>query len=172
LRRTLPGIELCVQGQQWTWDGVQFEVLHPPPWYSAPNRNAQSCVVRISNTAGTAALLTGDIERAQELALVRAAADDELRLAADVLLVPHHGSKTSSSAIFLDAVHPRLAIVQSGYRNRYGHPAPTILQRYAQRNITVAQTPACGAVAWSSTLAHTVRCQREIQRRYWHHRFK
>jgi len=166
----------CAQGQQWEWDGVQFEVLHPPPWYVAPNRNAQSCVVRITAApdarGGTvAALLTGDIERAQELALVRAAKDGDITLTANMLLVPHHGSKTSSSAVFLDTVQPGVAVVQAGYRNRFGHPATPVLQRYAQRDIAVVQTPACGAATWQSSQPNNVHCQRETRRRYWHHRF-
>jgi len=168
-------IDLCTQGAQWEWDGVQFEVLHPPTWYANPHRNAQSCVLRISampdKRGGVAAvaLLTGDIEKPQELALVRAAQEDDLKLTANMLLVPHHGSKTSSSAVFLDAVRPSVAVVQAGYRNRFGHPASPVLQRYAQRSITVVQTPACGAASWSSSQPHTVRCQREVHRRYWHH---
>ena len=66
-------------------------------------------------------------------------------LKADVLLVPHHGSKTSSSGSFLDAVHPALAIVQAGYRNRFGHPAPLVLDRYRVRKISVFESARCGA---------------------------
>jgi len=161
----------CAQGQQWEWDGVQFEVLHPPPWYAAPNRNAQSCVVRVTSQSGTAALLTGDIERPQELVLVRAAQEGDMALTADLLLVPHHGSKTSSSPPFLAAVRPSVAVVQAGYRNRFGHPAAPVWQRYAQQGISVVQTPACGAASWQSSRPKSVQCHRETQRRYWHHRF-
>jgi len=167
----------CAQGEQWEWDGVQFEVLHPPPWYAGPNRNAQSCVLRISaapdKRGGMAAvaLLTGDIEKAQELALVRAAQEGDVELTANMLLVPHHGSKTSSSAVFLDAVRPSVAVIQAGYRNRFGHPAAPVWQRYIQRGISVVQTPACGAATWQSSRPDSVHCHRETQRRYWHHRF-
>jgi competence protein ComEC len=92
-------------------------------------------------------------------------------LRADVLLVPHHGSKTSSSDAFLDAVQPSLALVQSGYRNRFGHPAPVVLERYRLRGVPVADSPHCGAVHWQSALAPQFTCQRELARRYWHHRF-
>jgi competence protein ComEC len=88
---------------------------------------------------------------------------------ADVLLVPHHGSRTSSTAAFLDAVRPSLALVQAGYRNRFGHPAPDVVARYVQRGIALAASPACGAAAWDSRTPATVRCERRMQPRYWHH---
>eukprot|EP01034_Spumella_vulgaris_P032931 gene32929-40650_t len=123
----------CVAGQRWEWDGVALEVLHPTgaelehrdhrDRLDRPVRpNTMSCVLRVASAAGmpgaqAVALLVGDIEAPQEQALLARAAP----LKADVLLVPHHGSKTSSSGAFLDAVQPRTALVQSGYRNRFGH---------------------------------------------------
>lgn len=156
----------CEAGQQWSWDGVHFEVLHPQAAdYAVVRRsNALSCVLRISNGTQTV-LLAGDIEQAQEAQLVAMAAP----VKADLLLVPHHGSKTSSSAAFLEAVAPRLALVQAGYRNRFGHPAPPVLARYAERGIPVFDSAHCGAAAWDSTRPQAVRCQRELARRYWHH---
>jgi competence protein ComEC len=94
-----------------------------------------------------------------------------LPLRADVLLIPHHGSKTSSSEAFLDAVQPSLALVQAGYRNRFGHPAELVLERYRERGIPVIESPRCGAALWRSAQAGEVKCQREVARRYWHHRF-
>jgi competence protein ComEC len=90
-------------------------------------------------------------------------------LQADVLLVPHHGSKTSSTAAFLDAVNPKLALVQAGYRNRFGHPATPVMARYAERDIQVIDSAHCGAALWSSAQPQAVACQREQSRRYWHH---
>ena len=156
----------CEAGQAWDWDGVHFEVLHPTTEdYALVRRsNALSCVLRISN--GThSALLTGDIEQAQEAQLL--AMDAPLR--SDVLLMPHHGSKTSSSPAFLDAVAPSLALVQAGYRNRFGHPAAPVLARYAERGVRVVDTPHCGAAHWQSTRPQQVTCQREMARRYWQH---
>jgi len=92
-------------------------------------------------------------------------------LRADVLLVPHHGSQTSSSAGFLDAVQPRIAVVQAGYRNRFGHPASPVLVRYFERQVRVLDTPHCGAVTWQSWLPDAPQCQRQTQRRYWQHQF-
>ena len=164
--QTLRPAKRCVAGQRWEWDGVQFDVLHPQAAdYDAPAKsNAMSCVLRISNGAQTA-LLVGDIKQPQEAALVAQGVD----LHADVLLVPHHGSKTSSSAAFLDAVAPRIAIVQSGYRNRFGHPTPTVLARYQERHIQVLDSPHCGAYTWQSWRVQNGACLRTQGLRYWHH---
>ena len=157
----------CVAGQRWQWDGVDFEVLHPQADdYDAGNKsNAMSCVLRIAN-ATRSALLVGDIEQPQEAALVDAGAN----LKVDVLLVPHHGSKTSSSAAFLDAVQPQIALVQAGYRNRFGHPASTVMERYNERKIRVFDSSHCGAATWTSAQPQEVICQRLAALRYWHHR--
>ena len=165
LQGTRPAMR-CQAGQQWTWDGVEFSVLHPDAadYATAAKSNALSCVLRV-RAGARVALLVGDIETAQELRL--AARHDDLR--ADVLLVPHHGSRTSSSAPFIDAVQPRWALVQSGYRNRFGHPAPAVLARYAERGARVVDSPRCGAMRWHSGRPDVVRCQRDEARRYWHH---
>jgi competence protein ComEC len=162
----------CMAGQRWSWDGVAFEVLHPDAggYATASRPNALSCVLRISN-GRQVALLAGDIEQPQEAALVaRAQADGLAWLRADVLLVPHHGSKTSSSAEFLAGVQPQVALVQAGYRNRFGHPAPPVLARYQERGIRVLESPRCGAAWWRSRDPTQVQCQREALRRYWQHR--
>jgi competence protein ComEC len=156
----------CEAGQRWVWDQVTFEVLHPTAddYDTERKSNGLSCVLRISNGHHTV-LLTGDIEKPQETRLL--SLGDALR--ADVLLVPHHGSKTSSSDAFLDAVSSRLALVQAGYRNRYGHPATAVIARYNERGITVFDSPRCGAAAWSSTQPDKVDCERVMHRRYWQH---
>jgi competence protein ComEC len=165
--QTVRRSQRCAAGQHWQWDGIDFEVLHPQPGdYDAPAKpNTMSCVLRISNGARTA-LLAGDLEAPQEARLVAAAAP----LKADVMLVPHHGSKTSSSAAFLDAVHPAFALVQAGYRNRFGHPAPPVVERYLERGITVFDSVHCGAARWSSAQPGRIACEREEARRYWLHR--
>lgn len=157
----------CEAGQRWTWDGVDFEVLHPTPadylFFTRPN--AISCVLRIGSGHATV-LLAGDIERLQEAALV--SRTPELR--ADVLLAPHHGSKTSSSAALLDAVRPRIALVQAGYRNRFGHPAREVVERYAAYGVRLVENVPCGAALWRSQAPAEVACERERNARYWHHR--
>jgi competence protein ComEC len=157
----------CAVGQSWDWDGVRFEVLHPraDDYEVKLKPNAMSCVLRISNDRQTV-LLTGDIEQKQEALLMASG----VPLKADVLLVPHHGSKTSSSPAFLDAVAPSVALVQAGYRNRFGHPAPPVLARYEERKIRVIDSAHCGAALWKSAQADQTVCQRELNLRYWHHR--
>jgi competence protein ComEC len=164
--RALRIVERCVSGQSWEWDGVQFEILHPQPdAYAAPTRpNALSCVLRVGN-GRVHALLAGDIEKPQEAAL----AEGPARIRSDWLLVPHHGSRTSSSATFLDAVQPAIALAQSGYRNRFGHPAPDVVQRYVDRGIALSASPACGALTWQSAAPTVVRCERSAAPHYWHH---
>nr|WP_283254300.1 DNA internalization-related competence protein ComEC/Rec2 [Ramlibacter paludis] len=156
----------CAAGQSWTWDGVQFEMLHPQPadYELAQRPNAMSCVLRMAS-AGASVLLAGDIEKPQEAALLEAPG----RLKADVLLVPHHGSRTSSSEAFLDAVAPRAALVQAGYRNRFGHPAADVVARYRGRDIALVVSAACGAARWSSQQAGMVQCERERDPKYWRH---
>jgi competence protein ComEC len=163
-------VQRCVAGQAWQWDGVDFVVLHPSASdYDSPQKsNAMSCVLRI-RTPQASVLLAGDIELAQETRLVSDQQNDGLKLKSTMLLVPHHGSKTSSSAEFLDAVQPQLAIVQAGYRNRFGHPAPSVMERYNERHIKVIDTAHCGAMSWSSALPNETRCQRVVAKRYWHH---
>ena len=162
----------CLAGQRWEWDGVAFEVLHPlaggdAPAPRPPRPNTLSCVLRVvaAGAEAPSVLLVGDIEAAQEQALVARGA----ALQADLLLVPHHGSKTSSSPALLEAVRPRTALVQAGYRNRFGHPAPDVLQRYRERNIRVVESSRCGAATWVSVAPDAVACERDTGRRYWQH---
>jgi competence protein ComEC len=170
LQALRPG-ERCQAGQHWQWDGVDFVVLHPQAedYTAAPKPNALSCTLRISTGTGSdirAALLAGDIEQPQEARLVASG----VKLDATLLLVPHHGSKTSSSAAFLDAVRPQIALVQTGYRNRFGHPAGPVLARYAERQIELVDSPHCGAATWVSSQPKAVQCHRREALRYWHHR--
>lgn len=155
----------CTAGQAWRWDGVDFEILHPGPEDRSPplQPNQVSCVLRVS-TPQHRALLTGDIGRREELRLVQTQAE---RLAADWLLVPHHGSRSSSSEEFLQAVQPRVAVFQVAHRSRFGHPAPSVWARYGQQGIERIATPTCGAYRW---MAGRGRCERDLRRRYWHHR--
>ena len=169
--QALRPVQPCLAGQHWRWDGVDFAVLHPlaeegSNGTRAPNPNTHSCVLRITAHSGAAALLAGDIEKAQEQALLARQAPVQV----DVLLVPHHGSKTSSSAAFLDAVQPHTALVQAAYRSRFGHPAPEVVQRYRERGITVVDSARCGAATWRSAQPAQVLCERTQQQRYWQHR--
>ena len=131
----------------------------------APMPNALSCVLRIS-AGTTAALLTGDIEAPQELALVHSGLQP-----VNWLLVPHHGSKTSSTPAFLQALRPQWAMVQAGYRNRYGHPAEPVTDRYRLQGMALVESTRCGAATWRSAEPQDMACERQQSKRYWHHVF-
>lgn len=159
----------CRAGQRWQWDGVDFEILHPDAaTASDPTTppNGLSCVLQVRAADGHRALLTGDIEAAQELALVRRWGRT---LASDILMVPHHGSKTSSTPEFLAAVQPKVAVIQVAYRSRYGHPHAEVLNRYGAlpplSRPLVVRTDQCGAWFWQFDGAW---CTRDVRRRYWH----
>lgn len=87
-----------------------------------------------------------------------------------MLIAPHHGSRTSSTGAFLDAAHPAVAVFQAGYRNRFGHPAADVLERYRERGIRPLASPACGAWRWEAAGSPEGVCQRDAAQRYWHHR--
>jgi competence protein ComEC len=151
----------CAAGRRWEWDGVRFEFLHPAAGARHPRRNNRSCVLRIAARGG-AMLLTGDIESPVEAGL------QEKALKADVLLVPHHGSRTSSSREFITAVAPRWAVVAAGYRNRFGHPNGEVLARYAAAGVTLMRTDRDGAVhVWLEEAGVRVSTERERRARYW-----
>jgi competence protein ComEC len=141
-------------------------MLHPAPAdYAARRANHLSCVLRVADAAGSM-LLTGDIERAAEAALL---ARDGAALRAEVLLVPHHGSRTSSSIEFLAAVQPAGAIVPVGYRNRFGHPEAEVLARYRALGVQVLRTDRDGAVSVRLGAAGVaIEAERRARRRYYH----
>ncbi len=139
--RAPPGSRSCYQGQAWEWDRVQFSMLWPPA--DAPYRgNDSSCVLLVRSESGSV-LLTGDIEAPVERRLLVQYGDE---LAVDVLMAPHHGSKTSSSRAFLRRTRPRVALVSSGYRNRFGHPHPAVAERYHRLGIPLINTASEGAI--------------------------
>ncbi len=161
--------ERCAAGQRWTWDGVDFEVLHPAAEaYAGESKpNHLACVLRVT-AGGRRLLLTSDIEAADEAALLARYPDD---LSAEVMLVPHHGSKTSSTPAFLQAVGAREVIIPVGYRNRFGHPKPVVVARYEALGQRIWRTDRDGAVLVTLAPAATVvRGWRQEHRRYWHDR--
>jgi competence protein ComEC len=79
----------------------------------------------------------------------------------------HHGSRTSSTGDFINAVQPRVAVVQAGYRSRFGHPAPDVMARYTARGVAIVRSDLCGA--WTLPATGSPYCEREAARRYWHH---
>lgn len=161
--------ERCAAGQAWEWDGVHFEVLHPArESYAEPalKPNARSCMLRVSAKGGSM-LLPGDIEAQQEAQLLAAAPD---KLAAGILLAPHHGSATSSTPAFMAAVRPQHGIFQVGYRNRYRHPRADVVQRYRAAGAAVWRTDEAGAVELELGTRATLRAYRQQHARYWHGR--
>lgn len=158
----------CYSGQIWEWDRVRFEMLHPArESYDDPRvrDNDRSCVLKITAPGGSV-LLPADAERRAEAALLAAHRD---RLAADVLVVPHQGSRTSSTPEFLGAVQPRMAIFPLGYRNRFGHPHPDVMARYRALGSRIYRTDRDGALTVSFSAAGTLRVEphRAVYRRYW-----
>ena len=156
----------CAAGGGWTWDGVIFEVLYPFDGGSGFD-NAHSCVVRIEGPGGSV-LLTGDIESATERTLLVRWAD---RLAADVLVVPHHGSATSSTWAFVDAVSPSIALFSAAERGRFPLPDPRVLARYVEAGVASFSTWRCGAITIdvpADGAPSVARLEREARRRYWH----
>lgn len=135
------GATRCEAGQGWEWDGVRFDVLHPPLHFPYLG-NDSSCVLRIE-AGGAVALLPGDISDTIEARLLR---DDPERLRAALLLVPHHGSRTSSSAAFIAAVAPRLALLGVGHRNRFGLPREDVIARYRDAGVALDDSAGAGAL--------------------------
>ena len=153
----------CHEGTAWHWDGVAFTVLHPPRGMAYAG-NASSCVLRIQSAHG-ALLLTGDIGHAEESRLL-ASVPGALR--AEMTLVAHHGSAGSSSARWVQAVSPRLAIVSSGHGNRFGHPRVAVVQRWRAARAEVLDTADSGALRiWLGGDGLQVREQRLFERHWW-----
>ncbi|MFC3110432.1 DNA internalization-related competence protein ComEC/Rec2 [Undibacterium arcticum] len=157
----------CEAGQAWSWDGVQFEMLHPTAgsydsqkWKS----NARGCTLKISLGARSI-LLPADIEAIQEDELV---GRDREKLHATVLLAPHHGSGTSSTLPFLQAVQPEVAVFQMGYRNRYGHPKAEVFERYRNLGIRRLRNDEAGAITLQFGSTLSISEYRTEHARYWY----
>ena len=139
---TLP----CVAGEQWEWDGVTFRFLHPPPFFPYLGNDA-SCVLRIRSRYGNA-LLLGDVGKVIERDLVRRSRlDEDAAVAADVVLVSHHGAANGSDPALLEAVGARWAIMSTGHGNRYGHPRAEVVQRWQDAGAATPDTARDGALA-------------------------
>jgi competence protein ComEC len=160
-------VESCLAGQHWQWDGVRFEILYP--FVDQPYRgNDASCVLRIQ-TARQTILIPGDIERRSEQLLGKKEAKE---LTSDVLVAPHHGSNTSSTPAFLQAVHPSYALFAVGYRNRYGFPRPRVVARYQREGARLMESDSDGAITFrlGATLSPLPDSYRRRSRHYWNSR--
>ena len=152
----------CQTGQTWTWEGVNFLVLSPAKTFDTDNNN--SCVLKIE-TANNAVLLTGDIEATAESWLVENARE---QLHANVLVAPHHGSKTSSTMAFLEAVNPETILIPSGYRNQFHHPSKEVLARYRQIHAEFSTSANSGALTVHLNLdGINVESLRDTAGKYW-----
>ena len=159
----------CIAGRSWQWDGVQFEILHPDAASYTITKirdNNRGCVLRIS-IGDRHILLTADIEKESERQLLGEHAD---KLAAEFLVVPHHGSKTSSTDEFIAAVRPDYAVFTVGYLNRFGHPKQEVVQRYANSGAQLLRSDEDGAILVElNTQGLRVERYRKTHGRYWTH---
>jgi competence protein ComEC len=155
----------CVAGQQWRWDSISFLILHPR--MNAPlDRNNSSCVLLLE-IGGFRILLTGDIESPAEKLLLHR----DLVGATDIVIVPHHGSMTSSSDAFVDRTRPGLAIVSAGFGNQWGLPRPAVVDRWAAAGAAVVNTATSGAVSQRicrHDVPGEVRLERHRALKFWH----
>jgi len=152
----------CIAGQSWIWDSVLFTILSPDGQTNSDNNN--SCVLQVQSAHGTA-LLTGDIEAQAEEWLVTTYGN---RLKAEVLIAPHHGSKTSSTRAFLQTVQAKTILIPSGYRNQFGHPHDDVLTRYRDFNADWLNSADSGAITVSVKHgAWRIQAQRQTGSHYW-----
>lgn len=159
-----PNTSRCVSGQSWDWDGVHLEILHPPPGELFEGNNG-SCVLKIRQ-AGYSALISGDIEKPAERDLI---ARQRHKLPANLLIAPHHGSMTSSTPEFINAVDPNLVLFAVGYRNRFGFPKQDIISRYRRRGIRILDTARSGAIeVHTGATGIEITGYRHQLRRFWH----
>lgn len=163
----------CFAGQRWVWDDVQFEMLHPRADSYDDERikdNDRSCVLKVTSQAGSV-LLTGDIEKSDELELINLKVD---KLKSDVIVVPHHGSKTSSTPSFIAAVAPRVSIFTNGYLNRFGHPKLVVFERYQAIQSLLYRSDYNGAIELNFVSKGNIQISswRNQYKRYWQDRFE
>jgi competence protein ComEC len=171
----------CIAGDAWQWDGVTFTFMHPqessPTLLGSSNQktrklklstNAQSCVLKIVGQHH-AALLPGDLPAQQERAMVKKYGD---ALSVEVVIAPHHGSATSSSAEFVKATGARHVVALVGHRNRFQHPDATVQRRWRQAGAIFWRADQHGAITvYSQQAKLIVQAQRDLQRRYWHPKY-
>ena len=156
----------CLAGRAQRFGELRLLALHPGLRKVDARANNRSCVLLLEHR-GFRVLLPGDIEAPVERQLLQTS---QRQLRADVLVVPHHGSKTSSSSAFIRAVAPQLAVFSHGYRNRFGHPHPRVLARYRRLQVAALTTADSGAVQVRAQGGRPAAAStwRERRRYYWH----
>ncbi len=145
--------DACASGEAWVWNEVRFSLWQ---WQDADDSNQHSCVLKVE-ASGETLLLAGDIDRFAEQAWLQGAQAGPV----DWLQAPHHGSRTSSSAAFLDVLQPRGVLVSRGRHNGFGHPSPLVTARYAARHMAVYDSAVLGAVHLRLGSFGTARGERE-----------
>lgn len=141
----VPGAIPCVRGNHWQWDNLQIEALWPPT-ITRRAYNPHSCVLKITHqTSGFSVLLTGDVERVAEWILVRAPE----ALKADVVLVPHHGSQTSSIVPFVAANDAKWAVASTAKNGRWNLPKPQVVERYRKQGAQWMDTGNFGRIMFN-----------------------
>lgn len=159
--------ERCLAGQHWVWDGVTFEVLYPRDvdYESGMAENDLSCVVQV-RTADHQVLLTGDIEASAEAFLLERYGE---KLRSSVLVIPHHGSRTSSTEAFVSTVRPAIALLPAGWRNRFRLPNRQVVERYHLAGANIYSSAEHGAVSLTLGSEVSIQAHRQKARRYWHY---
>lgn len=160
----LPAARSCASGQAWSWDGVEFTMLNPDA-ERFRRANDNSCVLQVRTRYGNI-LLPADIEARAERRLIEHWGG---RLHSRLLVAPHHGSKTSSTPEFIDAVAPEYVLFPAGYRSRYHHPNAAVVRRYADRGVVMRASPAAGALEFRlRATGLEAAAYRQWHRRYWY----
>lgn len=165
-------VDACREGMRWEWKAVEFTVLSPAETLPADNignlsKNNSSCVLRVQHASGSL-LLSGDIERKAEKTLTKKYND---MLNVDVLIAPHHGSKSSSTKAFIQATSPKFVVFTTGYRNPYGFPDEKVVSRYKEFGSYLVNTATQGMISFEFSDKNGLRVQpgyRELRQRFWH----
>jgi competence protein ComEC len=162
------GVSRCVDGQTIAFEATTLRVLHPTSddyTRTGMTTNAMSCVLEV-RSGPHRVLLTGDLPARQEAQLVARYPD----LKSTVMSAPHHGSRSSSTAAFIDAVRPQWVVFQAGYRNRFAHPDAEVAARYAAAGSRAIRTDHAGATQWRlrGDGSVDIESMRVSRKRYWH----
>ncbi|MFV2060672.1 MAG: DNA internalization-related competence protein ComEC/Rec2 [Gammaproteobacteria bacterium] len=167
-------IENCYNDNQWLWDGIKFQIIHPGIDSELKNNNA-SCVLKVSTIAEESdsakqtysILLTGDIEAEAESEIID---NDTHNIKSNIVIAPHHGSKTSSTEEFVTRINPDYVLYPVGYRNRYQFPTDVVSQRYRSQGVAEYSTSEYGAISFDLNASKLKKPElyRVSQRRFWH----
>ena len=144
--------------EAWEWDGVRFSLWQ---WAGASDSNQKSCVLQVQ-AGDERLLLTGDIDARAERELLKS----PLGVPTRWLQAPHHGSKTSSSMVFLKALAPEIVLISRGHGNSFGHPHPQVMARYQALGAQVLDSAERGAVKFRLGASGKAESMRD-QRRFW-----